>query len=220
MEGSSFYYCPRCTFFDPKMTLVVSHLGLVHGGEQNFSVTCAIDSCGKSYRNVQSYRKHLYKRHKDVISLSEPPQSPMECEATLQDDPFPQEESHDEPPSISKHQTFQEFLATITETVCMFFFKLTEEHKVPHSAADTLFSDMKFMLQALLDRFAEQVKQALPFSLDPLPRDLASLLDCSFVDQIFSCVKSKHARQQFAKNAFPFASSEEMALGDDGDTFQ
>ncbi|XP_040078364.2 uncharacterized protein LOC120850082 [Ixodes scapularis] len=245
MEKIHFFQCPRCTFFDQKLTVIVSHLGVVHSGEHNFLVTCAVDSCGKSYRHVESYRKHLYRKHKDAISPPEPPQleSPMECESaqddpvlpdeSAQDDPvLPDESAQDDPvlpggsrdnpptTSTTKPQTFDEFLSTMTKTVCMCFFKLTEEHKVPHSAADLVFADMRFMLQVVLEQFAGQVKQALPFSYDALPRELATLLHCTFVEQIFSCVRSKHAREQFARNMFPFVSPDEVKVGDEGDTSQ
>ncbi|XP_040070471.1 uncharacterized protein LOC120843248 [Ixodes scapularis] len=245
MEKIYFFQCPRCKFFDEKLTVVVSHLGVVHSGEHNFLVTCAVDSCGKSYRHVESCRKHLYRKHKDAISPPEPPQleSPMECESaqndpvlpdeSAQDDPVLPDESaqddlvlpggsRDNPPSTSttKPQTFEEFLSTMTKTVCMCFFKLTEEHKVPHSAADLVFADMRFMHQVVLEQFAGQVKQALLFSYHALPRELATPLDCTFVEQIFSCVRSKHAREQFARNMFPFVSPDEMKVGDEGDTFQ
>lgn len=60
-------YCPRCPFFSYQLVRVITHIGLEHSGEPNFSVICGIEGCANTYTNFSSYRSHLYRHHSAVL---------------------------------------------------------------------------------------------------------------------------------------------------------
>ncbi|KAH7954539.1 hypothetical protein HPB49_019568 [Dermacentor silvarum] len=60
--------CPRCPFSAAKLSTIVWHLR-DHRHEYNFSVTCGVKGCPATYRNFESYRKHLYRQHRNYMEL-------------------------------------------------------------------------------------------------------------------------------------------------------
>lgn len=60
-------HCPRCPFFSYQLVKVVTHIGLEHSGEPDFSVFCGIEGCANTYTNFSSYKSHLYRRHSAVL---------------------------------------------------------------------------------------------------------------------------------------------------------
>ena len=61
--------CPLCDLF-AATTLkgVIRHLGAVHSHE---SITCGLEGCPRSYANFHSYKKHMYKNHRDILEVDD-----------------------------------------------------------------------------------------------------------------------------------------------------
>lgn len=64
--------CPLCySFAAVTMKGVTRHIGAVHSHEANFHVTCGIEGCPRTYSNFHSYKKHLYKKHRDILEVDD-----------------------------------------------------------------------------------------------------------------------------------------------------
>ncbi|XP_064468724.1 uncharacterized protein LOC135383007 [Ornithodoros turicata] len=112
--------------------------------------------------------------------------------------------------------SFEEFITEIRTTICLFFFELTEEHKVAHTTAEKIFSNFQSVIDAVLRRFTEQVRKYVPSDVSHASGELSSLLDCSFVKHLFAAVKTSYQREQFAKSVFPYVAPQQCALGENG----
>ena len=42
-------------------------MGTVHAHDPTFSVRCSVGDCPRMYRNYHSYKKHVYKKHREVL---------------------------------------------------------------------------------------------------------------------------------------------------------
>ena len=63
--------CPLCSSFVAKdLKGVLRHMGTVHAHEAGFYVRCYVQECPATYSNFHSYKKHLYKKHRDVLGVS------------------------------------------------------------------------------------------------------------------------------------------------------
>ena len=58
------YVCQLCDHFvSRRLASVLSHIGAVHSHQSGFSVLCGIDGCPRTYRNYQSFRRHIKQKH-------------------------------------------------------------------------------------------------------------------------------------------------------------
>ena len=63
------YTCSICNRFAATTFLpVLRHIGQVHQYEANFQVKCGLESCPRLYRSYVSYKSHVYRKHKSVMS--------------------------------------------------------------------------------------------------------------------------------------------------------
>lgn len=42
-------------------------MGTVHAHDPTFSVRCSVGDCPRVYSNYHSYKKHIYKKHREVL---------------------------------------------------------------------------------------------------------------------------------------------------------
>ena len=84
------YLCPKCRLFEAKSFLkVINHLRL-HESEPGFSVKCGVQGCGRSYKRVESLKKHIYRQHRDLLDLNQKDNSRTDdmwqCDEAVEDD--------------------------------------------------------------------------------------------------------------------------------------
>lgn len=58
------FCCSRCDYTGLHFSQLISHYRFVHSHEHGFFVTCAIEACENKYSNVDSYLKHVKRKHK------------------------------------------------------------------------------------------------------------------------------------------------------------
>ena len=71
--STNYYFCQLCInspaycSFDSLYT----HINFVHGNDPSFKVRCELTSlCGSIYRTFPSYKSHIHKYHRELISKS------------------------------------------------------------------------------------------------------------------------------------------------------
>lgn len=226
----------RCPFFSFQLTKVVTHIGLVHSAEPNLNVFCGIGGCANSYSNFSSYRSHLYRRHRDVLEENGSTlrhgcteKANRENSELDDDEPVPHEmdwadtadygsgHRQKERPSANvcsaqkttvQHDRFSSFLDQAKSTLCNFFFFFTEEHSLPHTAAEKVFSELQLVFELVLKAYGKEVERAAKTNTTALQQ----LLSCSFMSDLFSDLKNKYRREQYVEANFPFVSPEEQLL--------
>ena len=62
------YNCSVCNYFgDQSFAAVLRHMGEIHRYDPNLRIRCGIDCCPQSYTNFNSFRSHVYRKHRDVL---------------------------------------------------------------------------------------------------------------------------------------------------------
>ena len=67
------YFCQLCSSTSAYYSFdaLYSHINLVHGNHPSFKLRCELTPlCGSIYRTLASYKSHIYKHHRDLISKS------------------------------------------------------------------------------------------------------------------------------------------------------
>ena len=63
------YNCSICNRFAAASFLpVLRHIGQVHQYEANFQVKCGLDSCPCLYRTYNSFKSHVYRKHRSAMT--------------------------------------------------------------------------------------------------------------------------------------------------------
>ena len=70
--------CFLCNSYAGSTFADVRHIGYVHAHEPNFTVVCGIRDCSRSYTNYCSYKRHLYREHRDYLDLNNPETNPAQ----------------------------------------------------------------------------------------------------------------------------------------------
>ena len=63
--------CPLCdSFAATNVKGVVRHIGLVHSHEPGFRITCGVGGCMRTYTKFNSYKKHMYVKHGELLRVT------------------------------------------------------------------------------------------------------------------------------------------------------
>lgn len=109
-----------------------------HRFDPKLTIRCGINSCPESYNNFESFRSHVYRKHREVIVT---PHSPPVNNSESDSDSVQQHDSDDdvvdsdrEDISSSDHQK---------RLAAMFLLKTREEHKVTQATLTEIVKDIQ-----------------------------------------------------------------------------
>ena len=71
-------FCSQCPFSTRFFDLLVKHYVVEHNNGPQFRITCGIKECPRVYSKVYSVRKHFYRKHRNISSLSIPNITPID----------------------------------------------------------------------------------------------------------------------------------------------
>lgn len=236
--------CPRCAFSSTKFCQVVWHLR-DHRHDSSFSIMCGVDGCAKTYNEFESYRRHIYRVHRNYMDLDETEQEAGVEQMVLEESSVGAAAScaahknamsdntemfssgcssnttegecdADSDPAV-RVTTIDDLALKIKKQLCLLFFRVAEVHKLPHSTTESVFNDFKVTFLDIIRAFASVVEQNI--ALESAGTELRKLLAGEFLDDIFQAASSKYKREQFAQRHLPYVKSEARDLGA-GETFQ
>lgn len=62
------YICTICDLFAGlSFASVLHHIGNTHRYDPGLSIVCGIDSCPEVYTNFESFRSHVFRKHRDDL---------------------------------------------------------------------------------------------------------------------------------------------------------
>ena len=65
MAWNAKFRCPLCSQCGAdKFSQVLSHIQHFHSYDPHVSITCGVDGCQVTYRNFNSYKSHLQRKHR------------------------------------------------------------------------------------------------------------------------------------------------------------
>ena len=143
--------CPLCHCFaapGPKR-----HMGTIHTHDSNFHVICGLQGCSRSYKNYHSYKKHMYKKHRDILELDLSVSQEDNSNPSLEDDAgFDGDDSDlNNPPSLETCVKDNKRISAL------FLLKATAVSKISKCALDDLISDISLFLSDKLQTLENDV---------------------------------------------------------------
>lgn len=183
-------------------------MGLIHAHEHGFYITCGVQGCPRSYSNYHSYKKHMYKKHRDVLELDicsdenlHQPLQPMET------DGFELDDGHIDiaPQSIHSHNDEKRSSA-------LFLMKAATMCKLSKSALDQLIDDFSLFLNEKVQFLEKEVRVALHGKGLELDADIASAFQSSSVTAPFQGLHTEFLRKKYYINSMGLLVSDVMCI--------
>ena len=142
------YCCCICRLFaSPKFSAVPRHIGNTHAADSHLLIVCPIPGCSQKnpYTKYESFRSHVYRKHRDVLDGGLP-RSSIEGAGSERNGP------EDDPDfDTSEDDPFEGFGHLISEvnlqsSAARFLLK-TQERKITQAAVDGIVHDVTDLWQ-------------------------------------------------------------------------
>ncbi len=150
--------CWLCSSFAAStLKAVVRHIGAVHARNSNFHVLCGIQGCVRTYAKFHSFKKHVYRHHREHLNSSNPQNTGASGSISTQDDE--DELGFLNPDSLAT--TGYDY----TEQAALFLLKARHVHKISQLSLDDLLADISSMIADRVQYIQNKVQQQLPSTL-------------------------------------------------------
>lgn len=185
--------CPLChCFAAPGPKGILRHMGTIHAHDSNFHVICGLQGCPRSYSNYHSYKKNLYKKHRDILEL-EPSLSPEDnSNPSLEDVGIDCDDSDlDNPPSLETRAKDDKKISAL------FLLKATAVSKISKCALGDLISDTSLLLSDKLQTLRNDVTTYLHQRNLEVDSDLLKMFHSPSLTSPFQGLESEYLRKKF-----------------------
>lgn len=136
--------CWICASFAGRnLKAVIRHIGAVHARDPDFHVVCGIQGCVRTYKNYSSFKKHMYRHHKDQLDPVHPDsREPSATEASMQSEMTRAEDEGQDLWSPNNSDAGYDH----TEQAALFVLKAKHVHNISQSALNNLLFDVSTMI--------------------------------------------------------------------------
>ena len=151
--------CWLCNqFASPSLKGVLRHIAAVHSWEPNFFTVCGIHGCTRTYSNFFSFKKHAYRKHRDVLDTAVRI-SPLYTNEMVDQD------------LINSEENFQQNDSMCTSTIstpvddkqnsALFILKSKVMYKIPQVHLEHLIGDVNELFERKVDILRKMLFQEL-----------------------------------------------------------
>lgn len=154
------FICSICNLFRGNTyAAVLRHIGEIHRHDPALHIRCGIHRCPQTYGNYESFRSHVYRKHRDA--LHQQPTTSSACDDLPSDN-----EDGDDYSELGPSQP------DIKNGGAKFLLKTRDQNRVPQSTLNTIISDLKGLWTLSMESVKDKVQKCLQSN------DELSLMDC------------------------------------------
>lgn len=142
------YVCSICNLFKGNdFSAVLRHIGEIHRYDPSLVIRCGIDRCPQTYMNFESFRSHIYRKHRDVLHCNSSHASSVET--------FPTEgiggDEHLDDTTSYTAECNPEYLGA------KLLLKIREQYRVPQCTLTRIVGDIKALWEMSQSSIKENV---------------------------------------------------------------
>lgn len=156
-------------------------MAAVHAHDPNFHTICGIEECPRTYTNFFSFKKHLYRKHRDTLCLMSLPEEQTILDVTVDD------YSDDTASPIVTEENERKQSA-------MFILKAKTIHKVSQLALNGLLDDISTMLTSKIENLQEGIQK---FTSSMSKECQESIREMFKVSSPFMGLETQHFQEQY-----------------------
>ena len=194
------YVCTICDLFaGQSFAAVLRHIGNTHRYDPGLSIRCGIESCPEVYVNFESFRSHVYRKHRDAVYSC-----PSRSENESQDQRGDTQEEFLDDWSDDMFESGNEIADDIKTSAAKFLLKTREEHKVTQTTINKVVGDIKSLWSHALETVKQKVQQRLSGSSDSL---VENVMECFDDSTPFDGLETEYLQHKYYKEHFHFVVS-------------
>lgn len=129
---------------------LLRHIGEIHRHDPNLCIQCGIGGCPETYKRYDSFRSHIYRKHRDVFYLQPDIQTQMSStsleqqpQGSLVNDDY---DDDDDDPTLTPPPPTTNF------AFGRFIMKIREEYSMPQCTVSNILSDITELCRTSLDK--------------------------------------------------------------------
>ena len=205
--SSSLYKCQNCSFYCERWRTYVNHSFEAHSSELNFSFTCRIEGCPRSFSRYSSFKSHLSRKHPNPHPPPPVPTPEQSAGDILDDhqDPYHADQSATSSSTNSMDTTQEdESLSSISDadvqkSVALLLLKAKEKHRLTQVSIDFIVEQMKIIVSQLLKHIEVKVQDSLSEGCD-----LSTTLSECFasITNPFDKLDTEHMQSKYYRENF------------------
>lgn len=185
-----------------KLPEYLKHLELFHPHQPNFSFTCGIGGCMRTFKNVRTYRNHISGFHSEKYFDEDSPDSTIDCFDTADDCTNPNETDDRNDDDMCVTATSHNDSSLMTPAA-LFILSLKEEQKLTQVSVQKVIEGATTLFQAHIQRVHDQIVKILdkPEVSDCIPA-INDLFSQEQIQQPFLGLETKHTQLKFYRDNF------------------
>ncbi len=194
------FKCPICYAQKNSVEKYLTHIEFVHQCQANFSVSCSLNGCPRTYSSVKCLRQHMRLKHAEIYNGRVPPTNnaveainDSEVFDELAEGDIEMEAIDEATKLVRKPMNINEFLSGLQKHFALFVLGTGEQHGVPsvvqHKIAEEVRSLFNYFTSSY-NAFLTSHLEALGIDVET-DDDLRKLFETqTFFDKAFSSVTS------------------------------
>ncbi len=156
--------CSICNLFGGNsFSAVLRHIGEIHRHDPALNIRCGIQRCPQTYNNYESFRSHVYRKHRDVLFINS---TSADTEGDAQTESIDYGHFNDE--EVLHGNTFDRYLHG-----AKFLLKTREQNRMP---LNKLIGDVKGLWMVSQMHLKDKVKELIENKLSKSEVD--DILEC------------------------------------------
>ena len=188
---SRMYVCTICNLFGGNnFAAVLRHIGELHRYDPGLVIRCGIDCCPQTYNNFESYRSHVYRKHRYALHSNS-----SGADSSRDDTVVPMPDSYDLPdiPMCVGNNTSKDLGAKL-------LLKIKEEYRIPQSTLNKIIGDVKGMWTVSHESVKKKV---MSFVSSKLPeKEIEELAECFDNSFPLQGLETEHMQLKYYKEHF------------------
>lgn len=195
--------CPieRTSHLNFNLTQFMKHIKLFHSHQPNFTITCGLHGCLRTFKNFRTFQNHVSNYHAGYAADTSCNTDDND-ETRGFDDDSEEQPDHDLDPHLGDSSNGS---ITLQQSTALFLMGLKEKHKLTQVALQGVIDGATGLMQSRLSSLHAQVSQQLRSSgaSEVMISSLSSIFsEDSIMGRPFYGLETQHQQQSFYRNHF------------------
>lgn len=184
------YICSICNCFGgPSLASIVRHIGEIHRHDPGLQIRCGISQCPQTYKNFESFRSHVYRKHRDELHP---------VTRTTTNSPLLGSEVYTDEEQLVPLQS----VTPDPQVICAkFVLKAREEYRISQASLNKIIGDLRGMWMLSLEVLKKKIE---PLCRSLLPDDSDAILECFNGHFPLTGLETEYMQFKFYKENFDY----------------
>lgn len=192
------FVCSVCNLFGGNtFNTVLRHIGEYHRHDPGLTIRCGIDRCPQRYTNYESFRSHVYRKHRSTLHIASTAIQGLGGNL-LHDHDENSSEDISEDGSISCESTS----TSLHHNGAKFILKTREQYRIPQSTLNKMIGDVKGLCEVSHEQMKKKVKACIVAKLSE--EEVEEVMECFISEFPLDGLETEYRQLQYYRQHFEY----------------